>query len=53
MKPARRKKMIWDLGNQWARRVAIMKAYIAWPLGKLGSRISPGPFESFEAISKK
>jgi hypothetical protein len=29
MKPARRKKMIWNFGNQWVKRVAIIKAYIA------------------------
>jgi len=28
------------------------KEKAAWALGKLGSRISPGPPESFEAISR-
>jgi hypothetical protein len=46
------KKIIQYRGNQRASRVAIINEKVAWALGKLGSRISPGPLESFEAISK-
>jgi hypothetical protein len=46
------KKIIQYRGNQAASRVAIINEKAAWALGKLGSRISPGPLESFEAISR-
>jgi hypothetical protein len=52
MNPATTKKIIQYRGNQAASRVAIINEKAAWALGKLGSRISPGPLESFEAISR-
>jgi hypothetical protein len=52
MNPATIRKITRYFGNQWDKRVAIIKAKAEWALGKLGSRISPGPFDSLDAISK-
>jgi hypothetical protein len=52
MKAAPTKKMTRYRGNRLARRVAIINEKVAWALGKLGSKISPGLLESFEAVSR-
>jgi hypothetical protein len=53
MNTATMKKITPYRGNRLARRVAIINAKTECALGKLGSRTSPEPVESFEVITKK
>jgi len=46
MNAATMKKIIRYRGNQFANRTAIINEKAAWALGKLGSRISPGPWRA-------